>query len=65
MAADRDVNVVHVLDSLAPGGLENGVVNVARKLNGDGFQIHAACPIIRASRGSTPRRCTAAMQPRR
>lgn len=43
MAASRDVNVVHVLDSLAPGGLENGVVNVARKLEGGGFQIHAAC----------------------
>lgn len=43
MSSDRDVNVVHVLDSLAPGGLENGVVNVARKLDGDGFHIHAAC----------------------
>ncbi len=37
------LRVIHVLDSLAPGGLENGVVNVARKLHGDGFDIHAAC----------------------
>lgn len=37
------VRVLHVLDSLAPGGLENGVVNVARRLHGDGFEIRAAC----------------------
>src|SRR6188768_1413257 len=39
----RDLCVVHVLDSLAPGGLENGVVNVARRLHGHGFDIRAAC----------------------
>jgi len=37
------VRVLHVLDSLAPGGLENGVVNVAKRLHGQGFDIHAAC----------------------
>jgi glycosyltransferase involved in cell wall biosynthesis len=37
------LRVLHVLDSLAPGGLENGVVNVARRLHGEGFDIHAAC----------------------
>lgn len=37
------VRVLHVLDSLAPGGLENGVVNVAHRLNGQGFDIHSAC----------------------
>lgn len=37
------LKVLHVLDSLAPGGLENGVVNVARRLHGEGFDIHAAC----------------------
>ena len=37
------LRVVHVLDSLAPGGLENGVVNVAQRLHGQGFEIHAAC----------------------
>lgn len=39
----QDLRVVHVLDSLAPGGLENGVVNVARRLHGSGFQMRAAC----------------------
>ncbi len=37
------IRVLHVLDSLAPGGLENGVVNVARRLHGHGFDVHAAC----------------------
>lgn len=37
------VRVLHVLDSLAPGGLENGVVNVANRLQGKGFDIHSAC----------------------
>jgi glycosyltransferase involved in cell wall biosynthesis len=37
------VRVLHVLDSLAPGGLENGVVNVAQRLQGQGFDIHSAC----------------------
>ncbi len=37
------LSVLHVLDSLAPGGLENGVVNVARRLHGQGFDMHAAC----------------------
>ena len=41
--ADRPLRVLHVLDSLAPGGLENGVVNTARRLHGHGFDIHAAC----------------------
>lgn len=43
MNASSEVRVLHVLDSLAPGGLENGVVNVARRLHGDGFKIEAAC----------------------
>lgn len=37
------IRVVHVVDSLAPGGLENGVVNVAKSLHGNGFEIGAAC----------------------
>jgi glycosyltransferase involved in cell wall biosynthesis len=41
--ANRPLRVLHVLDSLAPGGLENGVVNTARRLHGRGFDIHAAC----------------------
>lgn len=43
MTGSPPLRVVHVLDSLAPGGLENGVVNVARRLHGQGFEIHAAC----------------------
>lgn len=43
MSASASVRVLHVLDSLAPGGLENGVVNVARRLHGQGFEIEAAC----------------------
>ncbi len=42
-APQPTVRVLHVLDSLAPGGLENGVVNVAQRLNGQGFDIHSAC----------------------
>lgn len=41
--SDVTLRVLHVLDSLAPGGLENGVVNVARRLHGEGFDVHAAC----------------------
>ena len=43
MSTSPTVRVLHVLDSLAPGGLENGVVNVAQRLNGQGFDIHSAC----------------------
>lgn len=43
MSTEHPVRVLHVLDSLAPGGLENGVVNVAQRLHGQGFDIHAAC----------------------
>ncbi len=39
----RPLRVLHVLDSLAPGGLENGVVNTARRLHDRGFEINAAC----------------------
>jgi glycosyltransferase involved in cell wall biosynthesis len=43
MPDTSSLHILHVLDSLAPGGLENGVVNVARRLHGDGFEIGAAC----------------------
>ena len=42
-AQEPPIKVLHVLDSLAPGGLENGVVNVASRLQGRGFDLHAAC----------------------
>jgi glycosyltransferase involved in cell wall biosynthesis len=41
--AGDSIRVLHVVDSLAPGGLENGIVNVARRLHGDGFEIGVAC----------------------
>ena len=43
MTGSPPLRIVHVLDSLAPGGLENGVVNVAQRLHGQGFELHAAC----------------------
>lgn len=43
MTDPRELRIMHVLDSLAPGGLENGVVNVARRLHGSGFDMRAAC----------------------
>lgn len=43
MERQKVLTIVHVLDSLAPGGLENGVVNVAGRLQGHGFDFHAAC----------------------
>jgi glycosyltransferase involved in cell wall biosynthesis len=36
------VKILHVLNSLNAGGLENGVVNVANALEGGGFEIHCA-----------------------
>jgi len=35
--------VLHVLHSLAPGGMENGIVNVATYLDPKKFEIHACC----------------------
>jgi glycosyltransferase involved in cell wall biosynthesis len=35
--------VLHVVNSLDPGGMENGVVNMARHLEPAGFDIHVAC----------------------
>lgn len=43
MEGNDSHRILHVLDSLSPGGLENGVVNMARLLHGDGFEIGAAC----------------------
>jgi glycosyltransferase involved in cell wall biosynthesis len=43
MIATRPVRILHVLNSLNAGGLENGVVNVANSLEGTGFEFHYAC----------------------
>lgn len=40
---DRRLKILHVVFSLEPGGMENGVVNVARGLDPQQFEIHVAC----------------------
>ena len=37
------MKILHVVNSLDPGGMENGVVNMARALEPRGFEIHVAC----------------------
>ena len=37
------MKILHVVNSLEPGGMENGVVNMARALEPCGFEIHIAC----------------------
>jgi glycosyltransferase involved in cell wall biosynthesis len=43
MTNQRRLKILHVVFSLEPGGMENGVVNVARGLNPKEFEVHAAC----------------------
>lgn len=40
---DRPLRILHVQHSLEPGGMENGVVNVATALQPRGFEFHVAC----------------------
>ena len=37
------LRILHVVTSLEPGGMENGVVNLARHLNPDQFSVHVCC----------------------
>ena len=37
------IRILHVVFTLDPGGMENGVVNVARALPADRFEIHVCC----------------------
>ena len=37
------MKILHVVNSLEPGGMENGIVNMARALEARGFEIHVAC----------------------
>ena len=37
------MKILHVVNSLDPGGMENGVVNLARSLAARGFENHVAC----------------------
>lgn len=43
MTNQRRLKILHVVLSLDPGGMENGVVNVARGLDPKQFEIHVAC----------------------
>ncbi len=43
MTAKRRLRVLHVMFSLEPGGMENGVVNVANRLPEDEFDVHFCC----------------------
>ena len=40
---EQGITVLHVVDSLNPGGMENGVVNVAGQLAPLGLRTHVAC----------------------
>ena len=37
------MKILHVVNSLDPGGMENGVINLARSLEPRGFESHVAC----------------------
>lgn len=37
------MKILHVVNSLDPGGMENGVVNLTRGLEARGFESHVAC----------------------
>ena len=37
------IRILHVVHSLDPGGMENGLINVARALNPDEFEVHVCC----------------------
>lgn len=40
---NRSLRVLHVQHSLEPGGMENGVVNLAQALHPKGIEFHVAC----------------------
>ena len=39
----RPLRILHIVFSLEPGGMENGIVNVARRLPADEFEVHVCC----------------------
>ncbi len=41
--APSPIRLLHVVNSLEPGGLENGVLNTVCGLDSDRFEIHCAC----------------------
>jgi len=40
---EKPLRVLHIQHSLEPGGMENGVVNIACALQPKGFEFHVAC----------------------
>lgn len=40
---ERQLRILHVVNSLEAGGMENGVVNMARALDPGAFEVHVAC----------------------
>jgi len=53
--------VLHVVNSLDPGGMENGIVNLSHALEGKGIEFHIACLERRgkfAERLASPERVT-------
>jgi glycosyltransferase involved in cell wall biosynthesis len=43
------MKILHIVDSLEPGGMENGIVNMARALEPQGFEMHVACLVKRGA----------------
>ncbi len=43
MSPPSQLRVLHVVNSLEPGGMENGVCNIARGLSERGVETHVAC----------------------
>ncbi len=37
------IRILHVVFSLAPGGMENGIVNVSNELDPNEFEVHVCC----------------------
>jgi sugar transferase (PEP-CTERM/EpsH1 system associated) len=49
MVSDRRIRIMHVVQSLEVGGLENGVVNLLNRLSGEGFD-HVVCCLTHAGK---------------
>lgn len=43
MPASSPIKILHLVDSLDPGGMENGIVNVSKRLDPEEFDIHVCC----------------------
>lgn len=64
--ATGSLRIAHVVDSLAPGGMENGIANLARTMEPDGCETHVVCLTRRgafAERMPAPAQVTALEKP--